>query len=536
MKRKIISFLSTILVTTSIFSTSLTLPASATVETIKKFNFDELNQILESKSTIDENKNTTNKSTIDIHPLIQTLINFKRNISDNYNIHEKLISEKNWIQVEKYCGNNKLLKTLKYEIDKIQIPNASKDAFIKFAEKTINSVSVPKKSVEWTLNTNITEDEKSKLINIFKNKNKEQTALDMLKLNNLSFKFDTIFDKKVQKDEEDLDFVNLIYKKLQIQCGINKRKNNKKKNDKEKNIQNGIMTRKETIYNYSNTIQFLIDCLIKLDANKKLNWYDYFISTEEYNAILQDHFKKACQNNSLITNENGNVEDTIVLNEGALSSKPLKNKEDKETILDKITIPKYTLQHILVGSDVDDKTNTISIGHTSYAQRAMTDIIKKNYDKMLSFSNETESLLTFFKESTGFTANELCKIVDDKKTGFKKYRYSQLGRFAGIDKGMFPENWTWNDIKKAISSILTEKNLKYTKYKLSFPKESESKEYNIEYRYALFYGVYDNVPIQVIINIDQKSLVTAYPIYEKDFNQQKDLDFLNKDLKCSEEQ
>lgn len=48
--------------------------------------------------------------------------------------------------------------------------------------------------------------------------------------------------------------------------------------------------------------------------------------------------------------------------------------------------------------------------------------------------------------------------------------------------------------------------------------------------------MYDNVPIQVIINIDQKSLVTAYPIYEKDFNQQKDLDFLNKDLKCSEEQ
>lgn len=273
-----------------------------------------------------------------------------------------------------------MLKTLKYEIDKIQIPNASKDAFIKFAEKTINSVSVPKKSVEWTLNTNITEDEKSKLIDIFKNKNKEQTALDMLKLNNLSFKFDTIFDKKVQKDEGDLDFVNLIYKKLQIQCGINRRKN-----DKEKNIQNGIMTRKETIYNYSNTIQFLIDCLIKLDANKKLNWYDSFISTEEYNAILQDHFKKACQNNSLITNENGNVEDTIVLNEGALSSKPLKNKEDKETILDKITIPKYTLQHILVESNVDDKTNTISIGHTSYAQRAMTDIIKKTMTKCCRF-------------------------------------------------------------------------------------------------------------------------------------------------------
>lgn len=70
--------MSTILVTTSIFSNSLTLPASATVETIKKFNFDELNQNLESKSTIDENKNTTNKSTIDIHPLIQTLINFKK--------------------------------------------------------------------------------------------------------------------------------------------------------------------------------------------------------------------------------------------------------------------------------------------------------------------------------------------------------------------------------------------------------------------------------------------------------------------------
>ena len=78
---------------------------------------------------------------------------------------------------------------------------------------------------------------------------------------------------------------------------------------------------------------------------------------------------------------------------------------------------------------------------------------------MLSFSNETESLLTFFKESTGFTAKEICKVVDDKKTGFKKYRYSQLGRFAGIDKGMFPENWTWNDIKKAISNILTDKNL-----------------------------------------------------------------------------
>lgn len=38
---------------------------------------------------------------------------------------------------------------------------------------------------------------------------------------------------------------------------------------------------------------------------------------------------------------------------------------------------------------------------------------------MLSFSNETESLLTFFKESTGFTANEICKVVDDKKTGLK---------------------------------------------------------------------------------------------------------------------
>ena len=282
---------------------------------------------------------------------------------------------------------------------------------------------------------------------------------------------------------------------------------------------NGYREVEESIFDYSGTIQFFIDCLEKLKLKGSLNWSDYFISDKQYNDILNKYFKLACVNNNLIKNINDstdNLKYTI-----PTSEKISLAKIDNQPIeLSQITASKDELQHIIIGSDVFQGLETISVGHTKYSRDAMNEIISENYKKMESFSN-TKSMLKFFKASTGFEANDIVRTIETLSNSpdnlSEKYQYLHLAKFFGTSKGMFPDNWNWKDISDAITDILKPSNFKYTKVK----EKSKTKE---KYNYAYFHGFHKGVPIQVIVNVDKQSIVTAYPISVKGFDDQKDRD------------
>lgn len=494
--------LSAILATASVTSMCLFSTTSASVDTFNKFNFENLNQISKDSNGINELINT-------LEQIKLTINNYYETTKDNINIRD-YDKVKCYLKL-KSSVSNFLQNTIK---NNKNINDKNKSIFQTFAKQVFDSIQNPTKSKNVCVDSrfNVTEEDKETLKTIFKNKYdtlckiKELQAFsndeiakkivnDILTEKKLPFYLKNCFDQKSENDKENSAYINRLIGR------INSKKTNTKKT--------------ETIFDFSETIQFLIDCLENLKKGE-LVWSNYFISPRDYNLKLKEQFESFCTENGLLHDNNKNIDnitESISTNE-EISAKNIKKEIVK---LNQITVSNDVLKHIIVGDDVDNDSTTISIGHTKYAKAAMENIINKNYDKMKSFSN-TESLLKFFKASTGFAANEISKKLDQvDNSPVEKWHYSQLGKLSETKKGIFPSEWTWTDIKQAISNILKQNNLKYTKKRKKTDKNSKTIE---EFRFAQFHGYYKGIPIQVIVNIDDKSLITAFPMDEKDFTDQ----------------
>lgn len=540
--------LATILITTSIFSTSLPSTVSASCEAFQKFDFEELKSFSKDRDDADS--------------LITNLQQIKSDISTHYSNAKQTFdccsrrnSDYQDLKItRKYCLQNNLIGLLQEQIDKNdKISDTFKKEFKKFITKSYNSMSVvyrhcPSKKITVQYkseNLNLNTD---KLETIFKNifnKYNNDIIVSMPQFKGVSAEdFAKEIIDYMNKNKKLPDAImNLEF--FKISKTQNSSIENTKLTEQEKSkiirenkiIQKALDTIKkmesqkndyreieESIFDYSGTIQFFIDCLEKLKLKGSLNWSDYFISDKQYNDILNKYFKLACVNNNIIKNINDstdNLKYTI-----PTSEKISLAKIDNQPIeLSQITASKDELQHIIVGSDVFQGVETISVGHTKYSRDAMDEIISENYKKMESFS-DTKSMLKFFKASTGFEANDIVRTIETLSNSpdnlSEKYQYLHLAKFFGTTKGMFPDTWTWKDISDAITDILKPSNLKYTKEKEKIDEKSKTTE---KYNYAYFHGFHKGVPIQVIVNVDKQSIVTTYPMSVDGFNEQKSRDF-----------
>lgn len=539
--------LATILVTTSILSTSLTSPVSASCEAFRKFDFKELESFSKDKDNVDS--------------LITHLQQIKNDISAHYNNAKQTFNcynsnsdYENLKTIRKYCLQNNLIDFLQKQIDKDdKISGTFKKNFKKFITKSYDSMSVidrhhPNKKIKVrnkSENLSLDTDELKKIFKSIFQKYKD-AIVKMPQFNGVSAEDDfakTIIDYMYQNKKLPDDITNLEFFKISKNTQLPKQEKSKIIQDnkiikkalhmipKIESQKNGYSEIEESIFDYSETIQFFIDCLEKLKLNGKLNWSDYFISDKEYNDILNRYFKLACVDNNLIQDVNDST-DNLKYTISTSETIPLSKIDGQLIHLSKITASKDELQHIIVGSNVFEGLDTMSIGHTKYAREAMDKIISENYKKMELFSN-TKSMLQFFKASTGFEANDIVRPIETLSNSqdnlSQKYQYLNLGRFFGTSKGMFPDNWTLTDISNAITDILKSSNLKYT-------SEKEKLEINSnvikKYRYAYFYGCHKGVPIQVIVNVDKQSIVTTYPMSVHSFNEQKSKDFKQLNLNC----
>ncbi len=583
MKRKIITkFLSTTLVATSIFSTSLTLPASAndaTFRLIFSSYMDDINNSFSEKNP--KSGLTTNR--ID-DSLIKEFKDVMDNMVKNYNdasdyCTDDIDAKKKFNDIKKECSKNELIQLLQQKItdDTNIISDNFKNTFKQFIKQIFDAAScfINKSQYrkEITIKRQVRKDEISfdekKLKKIFnkeklKNKLDENVIAYMKNFVAQSKKSiplnedDTEEIKKVvapvknltnstQSNKDDTAETIIYYFKErgnlpeQIKNAINDETDKKtinktiKRLKTKKMVKDGYIDEKEYIVNYSVAIQFLTDCLNILKSNGRIDLYDYTISNKEYNDILNKHFRDACVDSELIKNHDDNIDglNADIKIKSKVDSTSIDDSDDSKEHIeldDKITASKDVLQHIFVGDDIlEQSTATLSTGHTNYSIPALNDIANKNYEKMQKFSNNN-SLSKIFMLSTGLDASKLnTEKVEGINTPLnkdnlsKKYSYACLGRFWGTNKGIFPEKWTWTKISDAISNILTSNNLEYTKEKID--------EKNNVYRYACFYGTYEEVPIVVFVNLTDKSLVTAYPLSKDGFDNNKKAALGNKNIK-----
>lgn len=471
--------LTAILATTSVVSMSLISPASATLESFRNLNFDNLTEL-----SINPEINTS---------LIEQLTDLKNKIINTYNISDDNIDETSYKSLKDYCTNDGLLKTLSETIDKNTnlspkeknlFKNYAKNIFAAATFKVNKKLSIPFKLIRPTDNVSL---------DTIKAKLKDKYYLFERMTNNRA--------KLSNKEKQILK--NLGATKLINDYLISQQEDPNKKIPK-------------TFIDSSKIVQFLIDSVQHfLNEKKILKWSDYCISDEDYNKIMDDQFKEASKHLPK------DLKDTISTNENLT----LPTIKDSPTNIKELKIRENTFRHIFVGSKKSNQSKDLPLGHTKYTRNGMEIIAQKRYEKLKNFA-KTNSMVDLYEASTNF---EPTAFVEKEETitdsDAKSIKYLPIDKLPVLDKGQFPDNWEWEDMRKAISSVLKPSNCKHTTVK----SKCVNGKSEPTYRYATFHGIYEynenkstkKIPIQVVINVDEQDIVTAFPISEQKFNEQK---------------
>ena len=306
------------------------------------------------------------------------------------------------------------------------------------------------------------------------------------------------------------------------------------KNSKQNNLNNNkpllgnktkrVIDKDVTVFDFKKAYEFTKDLIIDIHDNNSKNYNNlddwskkWLFPKDNYNKIADNHLK------SFITDETiRNNGDSIDINM-TLSALDKDCENVIENSVNKLLIPAYQIRHIVVGDELI--LGRMSPGHT----KTSVDAVKES---VTEYSNQLQnSMLTANTTVRNYLKTCVSSLVDvnnkliTKEEAIANNAYSFF--FPDIcndlnsnHKGIFPDTWTWDNIKEAIFNIIS--NPDNLIYKFDRKKYDANGKLLFIHRYTCFFDKYKDIPIEVIVDGNNGHVVTTYPIKKDDFKRQID--------------